>query len=269
MEKKVWAIALIVVLGICGLLGMLARSNITQQQISAFPRWNYGEQGPQWWGQLDIAFQQCAIGQAQSPLNLSRSLAALLLPEQPIQWHYRPSFGIIQDLGTTLQIRPAGENYFQFGSDIYALQQIHFHHPSEHLIEGQAYAMEVHLVHQNSTGATAVVAVLVKTDMANGTFTHLLQRFPRPFPHPGTIVALDVADFLPKQPDNHMSYWGSLTTPPCTENVRWIVLSEPITFAPEQIAAYQNYYLPNARPVQIRPVPLEEQAIADPLSKQL
>ncbi|MBV5260395.1 carbonic anhydrase family protein [Synechococcus moorigangaii CMS01] len=252
MGKKALAIACILLLCGLGLFGLWGDDLKHAEQAS--PRWDYGDRGPSQWAQLDSSYSQCGVSKGQSPRDLKPT------PTDPKVVHgdYRPTFGIVQDKGTTLQVRVGAGNSLSLGKTIYPLRQIHFHHPSEHLFEGKRFPMEIHFVHQDETGAIAVLGVMIKAGATNASFAHLLQRWPRENQNQGTVIDLDLPQLLPKgslpnglfQDSPHFRYTGSLTTPPCSGGVQWLVLQEPLSLGIEQIMAYRTHYRPNARPVQ-------------------
>ncbi len=132
--------------------------------------------------------------------------------------------------------------------------QFHFHQPSEHTIDGQSFAMELHIVHQEPTsGNLAVVGVmLAEGEPSTDAYDVLFENLPAVEGEPDeeTEITVNVADLLPADTETFFTYEGSLTTPPCSEIVRWLVLSKPVTLSSEQIAAFGAIYDDNNRPVQ-------------------
>lgn len=261
MGKKALAIAWVIfTLGIC-IFCVFNLGRYGGQENLGQPRsttWNYGDRGPSLWGNLDPRFAQCAVGQHQSPVDLIPEQQKPKKPLETIRWDYQPGFGIAKDQGTTLQIKPAAGNNLHVGEAIYPLRQIHFHYPSEHLIGGERYAMEIHFVHQDAEGGVVVLGVMVEVGENNASFGHLLQRWPRARQKKGTVIYLDLRELLPQdlspgnffRQDAYFRYLGSLTTPPCSEGVQWLVLTRPLTFSDEQIVQYGAHHPPNARPIQ-------------------
>lgn len=131
--------------------------------------------------------------------------------------------------------------------------QFHFHKPSEHTIDGQSFPMELHIVHRNpANGALAVVGVmLAEGDEANAAYSIVFDNLPAEEGEPDeeSALTINVADLLPEDTETFFTYEGSLTTPPCSEIVRWLVLAQPVTLSSEQIAAFGAIYEVNARPV--------------------
>jgi len=128
--------------------------------------------------------------------------------------------------------------------------QFHFHHPGEHLIDDKAFAMEIHFVHSNGAGALAVIGVLVKPGKSNPAFAKIIASMPAAEGSPVKAAAgVDPAGLLPKERGYYL-YSGSLTTPPCSETVEWMLLKQPVEVAAADIAAFAKLYPVNARPVQ-------------------
>ena len=223
--------------------------------------WSYeGEGGPQNWGRLRPDYARCASGQRQSPIDI-KNCARLAL--DPIDFSYKFSgFSIINN-GHTVQIAPDAGNMIRVMGRQYELQQLHFHRPSEERIDGRAFDMVVHLVHKDDDGHLAVVAVLLDTGgeqplsdpyWINRGEHPLIQTFWNSLPlEPGSELspgaAVDLASLLPDRRD-YYAYMGSLTTPPCTEGVLWLVLKQPVRVSSAQVAVFSRLYRKNARPIQ-------------------
>jgi carbonic anhydrase len=209
--------------------------------------WAYeGETGPDKWGGLDPADAPCAAGGQQSPVDITDVINARQ-PALHISWRKRPDKMI--NNGHTIQLSFAEGGALQMGDRRYTLQQLHFHHPSEHLVEGKRFAMEAHFVHAADEGL-AVIGVLMVAGNPNAVFKRIVSTMPS---EEGATVpadpAIDPGRLLPAQrPYYH--YEGSLTTPPCSETVDWIVLTHPIEVDGDDIARFAKLYPMNARPVQ-------------------
>jgi carbonic anhydrase len=213
--------------------------------------WSYaGETGPQAWSKLNPEFNVCAVGKRQSPINIEEP-ATLQGPAEPLQFNYTPSNGVVVNNGHTIQVNVQGNNTLTVRGSTYNLLQIHFHTPSEEKINFRNYAMVAHLVHQNTEGQLAVVAVLLDPGVANPLIDKVW-----------TYMPLDVTDqvrmpvdlvnmneLLPKD-QRYYQFIGSLTTPPCTEGVLWMVFKQPTQISKEQLRLFQQIYPYNARPVQ-------------------
>lgn len=216
--------------------------------------WDYdGPRGSSHWGSLDPAYAVCQSGRAQSPIDI-RSARKADLPALRFAYARTP-VEYLTDNGHTLR-----ENYHAPGAEAgtltvgdrrYRLTQFHFHRPSEEYIEGKPFDMVVHLMHESSDGKAAGVAVLMQAGRPNATIAQLWQHWPaavgREVAVPG--VALDPSSLLPHDL-SYYTYMGSLTAPPCDEDVVWYVLKTPIEVSREQIEAFAKRYPGNVRPPQ-------------------
>jgi len=213
--------------------------------------WAYeGPGGPDNWANLKPDFNTCAVGQRQSPIAIDNS-ATLQGPAEPIGFSYRASEGSVVNNGHTIQVDLAPGNAIAVRDSTYQLLQFHFHHPAEETVNGQSFAMVAHLVHKNAEGQLAVVAVLLTPGEANPAVDTVWKYMPL---DQGDRVklpagALNLSDLLPKD-QRYYQFMGSLTTPPCTEDVLWMVLKTPVTLSPAQIRLFGQLFPHNARPVQ-------------------
>ena len=210
--------------------------------------WSYdGIAGPQAWGKLEPEFSQCAAGQRQSPIDI-RSGPALDLA--PVGFDYRAGGFSVMDDGHTVQVKVAPGSAIEIDGRRYALQQFHFHRPSEERVDGRRFEMGVHLVHQDEAGRLAVVAVLLERGAAQPLLQTVWQHLP--LDKHEEIAArgpLDPAQLLPED-RRYYSYIGSLTTPPCSEGVLWLVMQQPVAVSAQQIDVFARLYPMNARPLQ-------------------
>lgn len=215
--------------------------------------WEYeGENGPAAWGKMQPEFSTCSLGRRQSPVHITDA-DTLVGPAEPLQLRYMPSTASVVNNGHTIQVDldPASPNTLTVRGSTYKLLQFHFHHPAEERINYKGYSMVAHLVHKNEQNQLAVVAVLMDPGQAsafiNKVWTYMpLDNQDRVQMPPG---ALNVADLLP--PDlRYYQFLGSLTTPPCTEGVLWLVLKTPVTLSSEQLRLFSKLFPNNARPTQ-------------------
>jgi carbonic anhydrase len=211
--------------------------------------WTYGgTTGPDKWGDVDAESKGCSVGRQQSPINIMRSIRAQLPPLR-ISWG-KDADSIVNN-GHTIQLNAGQGTTLSFGSGPYALLQFHFHHPSEHLIGGKRFPMEAHFVHAHASGALAVVAALMIGGKPNRVFNKIITTMPT---HEGETVkaepAINPSGLLPRGRLAYYRYPGSLTTPPCSETVEWLLLTDPIEVADADITAFAKVYEMNARPAQ-------------------
>jgi len=210
--------------------------------------WSYGgHNGPAKWAELDHAFATCKLGKVQSPIDIHGAKAADL---PAIQFDYKPSPLKVIDNGHTIQVNYAPGSSIDVGGARYELLQFHFHKPSEEKIDGKAHAMVAHLVHKGADGKLAVVAVLLDAGGTNPTIDTIWKNLPQEKGKEATVNAtIDAATLLPAD-HGYYTFQGSLTTPPCSEDVRWFVLKTPVKVAGSEITAFGKIYPMNARPSQ-------------------
>ena len=211
--------------------------------------WTYqGATGPAHWGTLKPDYQQCKLGKHQSPIDV-RGAKATALP--PIEFSYQAGPLKIINNGHTIQVNVPAGSFITVGGRRYELVQFHFHHPSENELKGHRFPMELHLVHQDADGKLAVVGVLLSEGKANAVVAELWKYIPKEKDKESAPegVQVDPSGLLPS---NHAYYTfpGSLTTPPCSEEVTWLLLKTPETLSKEEVATFAAEYPNNARPVQ-------------------
>ena len=213
--------------------------------------WTYsGEAGPHQWAELKPDFATCAKGQRQSPIHIEDQ-NTLQGPAEPISFNYQASNATVVNNGHTIQVDVSGSNSITVRGSTYQLKQFHFHHPSEEQINSRRFTMVAHLVHQNTEGQLAVVGVLLSPGAANALIHKVWTYMPLDAGDKVNmpVSLLDLNELLPKD-QRYYQFMGSLTTPPCSENVLWIVLKQPMTLSPEQIKLFAQIFPNNARPVQ-------------------
>ncbi len=215
---------------------------------SAAPHWEYkGHHGAPYWAELDEAFQQCTLGHKQSPIDIRQTVKADL---PKLEFHYGKVTPTIWNNGHTVQVNVPAGNTLNVGGQSYELLQFHFHLPSEEAIKGKHYPMVAHFVHKNAAGQLGVVGVLIQSGKSDGALAPVFAHLPRPG-EKITVddLTLDLSALLPTSL-GYYSFEGSLTTPPCSEGVSWMVLKQPTSLPPSQIAAFRKLIGSNARPVQ-------------------
>ena len=222
--------------------------------------WTYeGEAGPQAWGQLKPEFNLCAAGRRQSPISIDDG-ATLQGPAELIQFSYVPSNGTVVNNGHSIQVDVQGDNTITVRGSSYRLIQIQFHTPSEEQINSKRYPMVAHLVHRNAEGQMAVVAVLLDLGPSSPLIDKVWTYMPL---DTGDRVRmptelLNLTELLPTD-QRYYQFMGSLTTPPCSEGVLWMVLKAPMTVSKTQLKLLTQLYPNNARPVQ----PLNARPVRD------
>lgn len=213
--------------------------------------WTYsGQTGPQAWSQLQSEFSTCGIGKRQSPININDTYT-LQGPAEPLQFNYKPSNGEVVNNGHTIQVNVQGGNTLTVRGTTYSLVQMHFHTPSEEQVNSRNFAMVAHLVHKSAEGQLAVVAVLLDPGAANPLIDKVWTYMPLDVNDTVRMPMglLDLNELLPKD-QRYYQFMGSLTTPPCTEGVLWMVLKQPAPISQAQLRLFQQLYPNNARPVQ-------------------
>jgi len=221
----------------------------TRAQESHPPHWSYeGAEGPRKWGQLDPAYATCASGHTQSPINIRHAKVAEL---PPLNFQYDPAPLNIINNGHTIQVNYAPGSTLTVGEKTYTLKQFHFHHPSEEHINGRPFDLVAHLVHDDGSGHLAVVAVLFKIGPSNALLDTVWKNIPGRSEKPTDLpsVSLNAKDLLPTD-RGYYTFSGSLTTPPCSEGVKWYVLKSQSTVSAEQVAVFAKLYPKDARPIQ-------------------
>lgn len=210
--------------------------------------WDYEGQGsPENWSKLDPRNKLCATGERQSPIDIKDGIK---VDVEPIKFSYQASTFRIVDNGHTVQVQ-VGEGSISLTGKTYELVQFHFHRPSEEKVNGQRFDMVVHLVHKADDGQLAVVAVLLERGNENPFIQTLWNHMPleRNMPVAPPTATVDLNTLLPTS-RNYYTYMGSLTTPPCSEGVLWLVMKQPVQVSQEQINIFSRLYRNNARPIQ-------------------
>jgi carbonic anhydrase len=231
-------------------LTLLAAASSLARADEAPAHWSYsGATGPAHWAAEDPAYATCGVGRRQSPIDIRDATPAAL---PGIEFKYQPIPLVVTDTGHTMQVNvPPGSGGISVGDDHYDLVQFHFHRPSEERVRGQRYELVAHLVHKNDKGELAVVAVLLRRGKGNPVLKQVFDHFPASGQTQATVAGatLDLAQLLPQR-RGYYTFEGSLTTPPCSEHVRWLVLKQPAEASVGQISQFAARYHNNARPIQ-------------------
>lgn len=220
------------------------------------PNWEYkGSSGPDHWGDLAAGYKVCGTGSRQSPVDIDETATNTKL--LPIKFNYKADDAVIKNDGRTVQANFPTGNYVEIDGERFDLFQIHVHAPSEHKVSGIPYDMEVHLDHKNVDGQLVSIAVLFEEGEENKALRPLWQAMPREIEQAPEPIEFNPATLLPAR-RLYYSYTGSLTVPPCTEGVRWFVLTQPVGVSSKQVDHFASIIPYNARPVQ----PLKGRKIA-------
>jgi len=227
--------------------------------------WDYeGVEGPGHWAMLEPSYMACETGRQQSPINIE--MPQHEEKQEELSFHYQPTPLRVLNNGHTIQVNYQEGSYLRLNGQSYKLRQFHFHDPSEHHIDGKTYPMEMHMVHQDDRGHILVVGILLAFGKENQVFARAGDFLEEQTGHRlsskvGEVsidAPINVMDLLPSN-THHFSYHGSLTTPPCSEGVQWIVLKTPIEISKVQGERFITTIGPNARPIQ----PLGEREILE------
>ena len=209
------------------------------------PHWTYsGEHGPDHWAELSPDYAACGLGVNQSPIDITASVESDL---EDIEVEYERGTTTIINNGHTLQINSKAGNWIRVEGQQFALQQLHVHSPSEHQLNGEVFPLEAHFVHQNEAGELAVVAILFREGEVNDVIESIGLLAPRTVGESQPLnVNFSELDLYGNR-ESYFRYNGSLTTPPCSEGVRWIVAREPGEVAASQAANFVDLIGEDAR----------------------
>lgn len=213
--------------------------------LAAEGKWDYtGEHGVEHWGDT---YPTCAEGSSQSPVNITQSVEAELLP---LDIQYQGKVSALTNNGHTVQAQVEGLNTLFVDGKSFELKQFHFHTPSENFIKNKQYPLEAHFVHADEKGNLAVVAVMFKADSAyNKDLSKLLAVVPSAHDEVELEAEVKPSQLLPDT-EHYYRFSGSLTTPPCSEGVRWFVLQEPVPASSKRISMLSEAMGDNNRPLQ-------------------
>lgn len=215
------------------------------------PHWGYtGDVAPDRWAELSPENKLCAVGTRQSPIDIRDGLPVDL---EPIAFDYRSSPFSVLDTGHTVQVNVAPGSGLTVMGRRYELQSFHFHRPSEERINGKQFEMVAHLMHRDAQGRQAIVAVLLdraRDDKPQPLIQTVWANLPLEKGEPlAAQVPIDLNQLLPAE-RGYYTYMGSLTTPPCTEGVLWMVMRQPVALSAQQLGIFARLYPMNARPLQ-------------------
>lgn len=239
---------------------------ISRENANVDVQWEYeGDTGPSHWAELSPDFSLCGSGTEQSPVDLADAVSSneaidRILGETVLTFDQRASLMDLIDNRHTIQITNDLPMTLVIGDERYELVQYHFHAPSEHTLNGEHAPLEVHFVHESSDENVAVVGVLVDVGESDPDWDQLLDALPDDLDDERRLEGLDLdPEELQPLPDHYYRYTGSLTTPPCSEGVEWIVMSELQHISADQMNPIVSHLHNNNRPVQ----PLGNRIIAE------
>jgi carbonic anhydrase len=226
---------------------LLSTLLVVSRAIAAQTFGYLGTEGPAYWGGLSPEWSACSSGHRQSPVDFSRGYPPA---QQRLAIDYGPTTGEVVNNGHTIEVETEGHDTLTLDGVAYKLVQFHFHSGSEHRVAGVGFDMELHLVHANASGQNAVIAVLLNRAAGSGPLLPIFSHLPTDVNVKHELDgSFNPKSFLPPSMA-HYRYAGSLTTPPCTEGVQWIVMKDPMTVSSEDLAQFHERIHFNARPVQ-------------------
>ena len=215
---------------------------------STIPHWDYkGSTGPDHWGTLSDDFRLCQSGRQQSPVDIDGPISNSKL--LPIRFHYQDSDAVVQNDGRTISARLQTGNYVEVDGDRFDLEELHFHAPSEHKVVGAPYDLELHLSHKDQDGRLLMIGVFFEQETTNKDLAKFWQSLPEPGEYLPEPVSLNPNSLLPSR-KTYFTYSGSMSTPPCTEGVKWFVFMDPMPISSKQLEAFTRVVPFNARPLQ-------------------
>jgi len=222
----------------------MASGNVARAQ-----EWSYGGYtNPTEWGELGSKYRACKTGNKQSPINI-REFDTSRGGRGNVQFNYDPSNLEVINNGKTVKVNYDSGSSVTIDGKTYELKQFHFHTPSEHRINDDLSAMEMHLVHQSDDGQYAVVALMIEPGQTNSEMAKVWSQIPDRGETKTAGTQVSAANFLPQEQD-YYQYTGSFTTPPCTEGVTWVLFDQSIEASKQQIDAFRSLYPANNRPIQ-------------------
>ena len=214
--------------------------------------WDYeGKHGALAWGKLDPAYKACSVGHEQSPIDIRG--AHLNKALQPIEFHYIGGPVTLEHNGHTIIVHVDPGSYIVAGGVRYDLVQFDFHHPAEEAVKGRLTDMDVHLVHKSADGKQAVVAIRLAEDRStppNAVLAALWPHLPTKAGDTAKVTEMVNAGGLLPPDKGYWTYVGSLSVPPCTEDVRWFILEQEVTLSRDQLLAFAALFKVNSRPLQ-------------------
>lgn len=204
--------------------------------------WGYEQDnGPDQWSTISSDYQLCGNGQEQSPIDIETGVATP--GTENLEFNYVDTSFEVVDTGHSLEFEAeSSDNQIAYNGQSYSLQQIHFHNQSENTIDGQHYPLEGHFVHANDNGENLVISVMFELGAENSVISDNFTKI-------GSEVEFNPQELIPASA-SYYTFVGSLTTPPCTEGVQWVVFEQPLTISEQQLNSFTEYYANNNRDTQ-------------------
>ncbi len=251
---SVVAVAMVLFSGCVSDMAQKEIKKVDEQKI----HWDYtGHNTPDTWGTLSPKFRECGVGLNQSPINITDSIHAGL---PPLVTHFESSAKDVIDNGHTIEVEMGKGSYFMIDGKRFDLKQFHFHSPSENHVNGKSFPLEAHFVTVDKDGDLAVIALMFEEGKENRVLEKVWDIMPTKEGEKKEFELKGIAQELLPQDKHYYRFNGSLTTPPCTEGVRWFVLKTPVTISKEQVAKFKTIMKrDNNRPIQ----PLDARKVID------
>jgi carbonic anhydrase len=212
-------------------------------------QWSYsGKEGPAHWADINEQYKMCSTGVNQSPINIDTTIHAALKPIKTIGKFLATE---ISNNGLTIQVNFGAGNMIGLDKKAFQLKYLQFHAPSENKINGKAFPLEAHFVHMDNKGSMVILAVMFNEGEENKALSKLWLQIPKE-PGPATKLKARIrAEELWPIKRQYYRFNGSITTPPCTEGVKWVVLKAPVSISKSQISQFKETLKEdNNRPIQ-------------------
>ncbi|TSB44696.1 carbonic anhydrase [Alkalicoccobacillus porphyridii] len=265
MKHTKWAFLALIVAFLTASLGFSHPAYATNSEVETFfykeqtlitpveAEWSYeGHKGPDYWESLSSEYKACGQGSQQSPINIdTKENASIKEAELDLVFDYNETIYSVEDNDEIFQANSfdLNNNTLMINEDEYRLHQVALHTPSEHTIDEEEFPLEIQLVHENEEEEQLIISVLVEEGKENKILKDVWMALPAKDGVANRAVDFDATELIPEL-DSLYTYEGSLTTPPCTENVTWIVSNETVSLSEEQIKAVNKVSTENNRPVQ-------------------
>lgn len=246
------ALCVVGALSCASLVGALSAAPAKNANANAHSgaAWSYkGTNAPAKWGDLSPEYSACKKGVYQSPIDIKMENVFQANTASPIKFSYKGDVQNVVNNGHTIQVDFKAGSSITLDKTQYDLVQLHFHTPAEHKVAGKSFQMEAHLVHKAKNGQLLVIAILFNAGLEHPAIAEIQKVMPQKEGEKANLAKLDMST-LTKGLDSYIRLNGSLTTPPCTEGVIWIVNTMPLEASKAQVAAFTKVFGQNNRPPQ-------------------